>query len=288
MLIDLLHKHIQRRYRQLGFEDMYQQWDRFTIHCYQRNVHRAKDTLVLVHGLGTSSSTWVHILPDLAPMWNVLAVDLPGFGFSTIDAGEPLASLPEHVGALAAAVEKTLRHPFLLLGHSLGGWIAGLYAIEHPSRVAHLILADSAGILCDDTVHQAKAFQIDSISDLHRLLDKLWLHYPWYLRLFSPAVLHDMRKRNVRGFIQSIGEDDFLNPHLRELTGKVTVVWGRQDRLISLDSVEVLKKAIPGIEVHFIEDCGHVPQLERPGKFANVLRGIMEREASSPEFPLVI
>ncbi len=288
MLIDLLHRQIRRRYHHLGFKDVLVKSDRFTVHSYLRAVPSAKDTLVLVHGLGTSSSTWIHILPDLDPAWNVLTIDLPGFGFSTVDGGEPFARLPEHVNAIAAVIDKNLTAPFLLLGHSLGGWIAARYALQHPANVAHLILADSAGILCDDTAEQGKAFQVDSIADLRRLLNKVWLHYPWYFRPFYPAVLHDMRKRSVREFVQSVEEKDFLNPQLRELGGRTSVIWGSQDRLTSLKAVGVWKMACRDIEVHVIERCGHVPQLERPAEFLRVLHGILERERSSAKIPFVV
>ncbi len=287
-LIDLLHAHVRRRYRRLGFTSTDQECGRFTVHFSRRTVASGNNTLVLLHGLGTSSSTWIHVLPDLDPTWNVLAIDLPGFGFSTVDNGEPFARLAEHVEAVSSIVETNLARPFLLLGHSLGGWIAARYALEHPSGVFHLILADTAGVLCDDTVELGKAFQIDSTADLRRLLNRVWLHYPWYFRPFYPSIQKDLHRRNVPEFVRSVEEKDFLNSRLGELSGKTSIIWGLQDRLISLQAVDVLKAKVPGLEIHLIDRCGHVPQLECPVEFTRVLRGIMEREGASKKIPLVV
>lgn len=288
MFIDLLHRKIQKRYRQLGFKDGVFKNGRFSLHYYERSNPSGCDTLVLIHGLGTSSSTWVRLLPELDPTWNVLALDLPGFGFSTIDSGRPFAGLQEHVGAVSALIKEKLVRPCILLGHSLGGWIAAKFSVQEPGKVRHLILVDSAGILCDDTIEQGKAFQVNSIRDLKNLLNKVWLHYPWYFQPFYLAVLNDLRRRHVADFVQSIEKDDFLNDHLGQLNTKVTVIWGRQDKLISIKSIEILKRDIPDVEVHLVEQCGHVPQLEGSGEFSNLMRRILEREVSSANIPLVI
>ena len=288
MLIDLLHRQVRRRYHRLGFKDGFIPSNRFSIHFYERRGSSGTNTLFLIHGLGTSSSTWVRTLPSLGPEWNVLAIDLPGFGFSKINSGPPFATLPEHDAAISSLVNEKLEGSFILLGHSLGGWLAGRFALRQPRRVKHLILVDSAGVLCDDTYDQGKAFMVQSRRDLKKLLDKLWLSYPWYFRPFYPAVLHDLRQRHVADFVRSIQERDFLNEDLPKLSPHLTVIWGRQDRLISIGSIDIIRNAVPGLEAHVIEQCGHVPQLENPTAFVSLLQKILEEEALAARLPLVI
>lgn len=279
MLIDLLHRQIRRTLLHLDFKDGLLEYGRFTVHSYERIVAGSPKTLVLIHGLGTSSSTWVRVLPRLDPAWNVLAIDLPGFGFSQIKSGPPFASLEELHQSVKTFITKKVSGPFVLLGHSLGGWLAARFAVEHPENVEHLILVDNAGILCEETLEQGRAFQVDSIADLRALLSKIWMRYPWLFRPFYPAVLKDLKKRHVAAFVQSIHVDDFLNGHLGNLAMKVSIIWGKQDRLISMNAVEILKQSIPHAEVHLVDRCGHVPQLEHPNKFAAILREILRQQA---------
>jgi pimeloyl-ACP methyl ester carboxylesterase len=56
---------------------------------------------------------------------------------------------------------------------------------------------------------------------------------------------------------------------------KVSIVWGGEDKLISMKSVEIMKKSIPTVELHLLKQCGHVPQLERPKEFVDIVRGIL-------------
>jgi abhydrolase domain-containing protein 6 len=278
MLIDFLHSQIHRRYLQLGFNDGFIECGRFRLHAYERYTDDSIGTLVLIHGLGTSSSTWIRIVPRLDKAWNVLALDLPGFGFSKINSGSLFANLEEMNQSVATLITQKVSHPCALLGHSLGGWLAARYAIVHPETIRLLILVDNAGILCDETLEQGRAFQVESVADLRVLLDKIWRRYPWYFKPFYRAVLKDLRKRRVANFVQSIHAEDFLNDRLNRLTMNVSVVWGKQDGLISLSSAEILKQAIGHAQIHLIDRCGHVPQLERPKEFAEVLRNILRQQ----------
>lgn len=280
LFIDLVHKIVRRRYRRAGFESRFIEHGRFTLHYYARALPGSSPTLVLVHGLGTSSSTWTHVLPKLGNFCNVFALDLPGFGLSKINYGPGFASLVELHEAFESFVREKVRQPFFLLGHSLGGWIAAHYAANHPANVRHLVLVNNAGILCDDTAGQGKAFQVESIGDLQRLLDLIWFRYPWYFKPFYPAVLSDLRRRRIPEFVQSIQAEDFLNEELCNLAMDVSIIWGDQDRLISMSSVQVMKRSIPRTQLYLLKQCGHVPQLERPNAFVDIVSTILTQQTS--------
>ena len=262
----------------MGFKDGNVDSGRFSLHYYVRNSPESTNTLILIHGLGTSSSTWVRLLPGLDPRWNVLALDLPGFGFSEINSGLRFARMEELYQSVVTFIEKKVASPFFLLGHSLGGWLATRFAAEHPEYIKHLILVDNAGILFEGTVDQGKAFQVASIRDLGRLLNKIWYRYPWYFKPFYLAVFNDLRKRYVAEFVRSIQAEDFLNDRLQTLKMNTTIIWGKEDKLISMKSVELLQQLIPHARVNFIERCGHVPQLEQPKEFINIIRKVLQQE----------
>ncbi len=279
MLIDLLHNRVRRRNLRYGYHSRFLNLGTCNLHYYERKGSNPEKTLLLLHGLGTSSSTWVHVLPALGPAWNVLAPDLPGFGFSTLRDPQEFFRLSELVDALAAFVDRTLNTPFVIVGHSLGGWLAAKLAMRRGPLVRRLILVNNAGILHEGILEQANAFDCRTMRDVSRLLNMLWLRYPWYFKAFYPAILHDLRSRHVPEFVRSIQAGDFINAELKNLTMPVSILWGTEDRLFPMTSVEIMKKEVPQAEVILLDKCGHVPQLERPKEFVPALRSILTREA---------
>jgi pimeloyl-ACP methyl ester carboxylesterase len=102
------------------------------------------EPLVLLHGIGSSRSAWQPVLPALAARFDVIAVDLPGFGASA-----PLSPETEPApAALAAAVADTLNQLGVtrahVAGNSLGGWVALELAARYPVR--SLTLLSPAGL----------------------------------------------------------------------------------------------------------------------------------------------
>jgi abhydrolase domain-containing protein 6 len=278
MLIDLLHQQVRSRYIRHGFKSRTLELERCTMHFLERRRDESPFTVILLHGLGTSSSTWVNLIPALDTTMTVLAPDLPGHGLSTIRSGEPFFRLSELHQSVATFIHEIASGPCVLVGHSLGGWLAAHHATENPKNIRHLILVDSAGILNEETIDQGKAFQLESLGDLRRLMNTLWFKYPWYFKLFYSAVFNDLRERRVSGFVRTIRRQDFLNEQLKNLTMKVSIVWGKEDRLISTKSLEIARHALPHAHIYLIEQCGHVPQLERPKEFNALINEILNDE----------
>ncbi|BCJ48024.1 dihydrolipoamide acetyltransferase [Actinoplanes ianthinogenes] len=96
---------------------------------------------VLLHGLGDSAADWDTVLPDLAATHFVYAVDLRGHGASSHPGKYSFELMRDDVLAFLDAAGIP---PCLLIGHSMGGTVAALLAIEAPHRVTHLVLEDSS------------------------------------------------------------------------------------------------------------------------------------------------
>ncbi|MEK6566408.1 MAG: alpha/beta fold hydrolase [Bacteroidota bacterium] len=275
MLIDFLHRRIQQKFRRRQIRSRYLKLPTCSLHYYTNEAEFEKNVLFL-HGLGTSSSTWIHVLPHLARKHNVFALDFPGFGFSRITSGKPTFTIQELCETVEAFVVKTVRLPFILVGHSLGGWIAAEYAIRHQADIARLVLMNPAGIHHAGVEETGKLFAIRNLRELYSLLNRLWWKYPWYFKPFAPAILADLRRRRVQELIETVAKEDFLNDRLQGLTIPVDLIWGQNDAVISAEVVELLKRALPQLRVRFIEKCGHVPQLERPRSVKAFLDEILE------------
>ena len=104
----------------------------------------AGPALVLLHGIGNQSGSWVRQLEALSARFRMIAWDAPGYGESDRLAAEsPTAA--DYAGALAALLDSLEIARAVLVGSSLGALIAGAFAAARPERVAGLLLLNPAG-----------------------------------------------------------------------------------------------------------------------------------------------
>jgi abhydrolase domain-containing protein 6 len=276
MLMRLLHRSIRRKFRSLGFESRTLSGTQGSLHYLIRDPFHSKGTLVLVHGLGTSSSTWVKMLPHLKDSHRIVALDLPGFGFSAANPERGYCTLSEHVEAMSELIASVTKTPVTLVGQSFGGWLCCRYAACFPDHVKHLVLVDTAGVYYPGVENLGDLFTLQSVNDTRRLLSTLWYHYPWYFRPFAGSIYRELGSRKMNELVASIEGKDFLDEELSRLTMPVSIIWGKQDAAISPKSIDVLKKFIPQSTVYLIDQCGHVPQLECPEELARILSQVLE------------
>lgn len=104
---------------------------------------RTAPTLVLLHGIGTDSASWVQQLEAFAPACRVVAWDAPGYGASSALAGNtPTAA--DYAEAVLALLDATHTSKALLLGQSLGALMATAFAARYPDRIEKLVLTGPA------------------------------------------------------------------------------------------------------------------------------------------------
>ena len=103
----------------------------------------AGPTIVLIHGMAGSLTTWDPVFADLARTHDVIAVDLPGHGGSSESRDYSLGSMAGAVRDLLDALEVETA---TVVGHSLGGGIAMQFMYQFPERCERLVLVSSGGL----------------------------------------------------------------------------------------------------------------------------------------------
>ena len=111
------------------------------------NPRAQRVPLVLVHGFGGGVGLWAMNVDALSQNRTVYAFDMLGFGRSSRPqlSTDPVEAEEQFVDSIEKWREQIGLEKFVLLGHSLGGFLASSYALKYPSRIQHLILADPWG-----------------------------------------------------------------------------------------------------------------------------------------------
>ncbi len=241
-----------------------------------------KPTLVLLHGLGGQAENWSFVIPALSAKYHVIALDQVGFGKSE----KPF--IKYRIGTYVDFIDKFLTELKIekttLIGNSLGGWIGGLYSIKYPNKVEKLILVNAAG-LTPKVIDYNKVYQLQS-STRDEVKANLKLIFANQAYAESPATIDNFLTQRVLandGYtIDSITEsikrnEDFLDNRLGEIKAKTLIIWGKQDGLIPVEDGERFKKGIANADLLVINNCGHVPMVEKFDAFSKAVLEFMEK-----------
>jgi len=221
---------------------------------YFEEVGRGRP-LVLLHGLSGSGLWWRRNVPVLAGHFRVYIVDLIGFGASR---GQPFL-LHRAADLLVKWLETLALKEASFVGHSLGGFIATDLTINHPGRVAQLVLVDAA------TLPIGRPLMRHGLDLVHALR---------YMSLdFLPVLLQDAWRAGPRTLLSAMREirQADLAGHLAEVTVPTLVIWGENDTLIDPLIGRELAASLPRAELVMIPEAGHNPMWDRPHRFNEVL-----------------
>ncbi|MBA3646412.1 MAG: alpha/beta hydrolase [Gemmatimonadaceae bacterium] len=238
--------------------------------------------VVLIHGLGDQASVWKNTIDPLAKERRVIAVDLIGFGHSD---KPPFDYRPETlVDFLSGFLNALHVERPTLVGNSLGGWVAALYALEHRGAVEKLVLVDAGGYRFDSAMMSPRMKQALRLStrDDYRFFSSL----TFYDKKYSPTEAfldYAMSERVKRGDGYTIGKladallrnDDVLDNRLGAVDAPTLLVWGRYDKLVPLAVAHRFQRDIKNTRLVLLDNCGHVPQVECPAALNAALIGFL-------------
>ena len=160
----------------------------------------------------------------------------------------------------------------VVVGNSIGGWIATELALRGNPRVGRLVLVDAGGLVID--AHPAPdvfSLTLDQISQMS-------YRDPQKFRI-DPSKMSDQQRAAVAGNRAALKlyggpsmADPTLRSRLKEIRVPTLVVWGAADRMIPREHGEAFASSIPGARLEIFEDAGHLPQLEAPDHLVRVVK----------------
>jgi pimeloyl-ACP methyl ester carboxylesterase len=253
-------------------------------------------TIVLIHGMAGSLTTWDPVFEALSRDHDVIAIDLPGHGESARLRGD------YSLGSLAAAVRDVLDtlgvRTATIVGHSLGGGIAMQFMYQFPERCERLILVSSGGLGREVTPmlraltlpgaglalaagaklrHQPRV--VAGARALRPLAGRVWNDLPYMLR--QMATLDDPEARasflaTINAVIDVGGQGINATEKLHLADGLPTlIVWGDRDRMIPIDHGRTATELVPDSRFEAIPGAGHYPHEDDPERFTRVVVDFM-------------
>ena len=258
---------------------------------YQEAGSPANPKVILLHGLGGDLSHWAMTVPALAAKYHVFVPDQVGFGKSD----KPIANY--RVAMLVEFLDRFMTklgiEKATIVGNSLGGWTAGAFAVAHPQKAEKIVLVDAAGYSPKrwggpplDRA-QLNGLNPSTTAQMKATFSLVFHNKAMASDAFAEQAFTAKLKRGdggtINSFIESVlREEDLLDETAKTIKAPTLVLWGRQDGLTPLAMGELFAKEIPGAQLVVIDQCGHVPQMEKPAEFnAALLRFLAGARATA-------
>jgi pimeloyl-ACP methyl ester carboxylesterase len=234
--------------------------------------------IVLLHGFDSSLLEFRRLLPLLGAVRPAWAIDLLGFGFTDRAIDPNFDFTPDNIKSHLYYTWKTLvKKPMVLIGASMGGAAAIDFALTYPEAVEKLVLLDGAGFAKGPAI----AGLLSRFPAVGRVATN-FLSRPNVRRqvsvkaYFDPAFVTEdaaicaSLHLDMPGWSDALirftcsGGYNFLADKIGQVTQPTLVLWGRHDRILGTKDASRFERVLPQGTLIWIENCGHVPQLEQP------------------------
>ncbi|MCC6724788.1 MAG: alpha/beta hydrolase [Saprospiraceae bacterium] len=231
--------------------------------------------LLLLHGLFGALSNFTGILDRFGKNYNVVVPILPIFEIPLLKLS--VSGLVDHVSAF---VQKKGYDKVHVLGNSLGGHIALLYALAHPERVGSITLTGSSGL-----------FESAMGSTFPKRGDYDYIKKKTEETFFDPSVASKDLVDEVFDIVNDRGKavrviataKSAIRHNLRErlhaIVAPTLLIWGKEDQVTPAFVGEEFHQRIKNSRLVLLDKCGHAPMMEHPEDFNGYLEAFLKEVA---------
>ena len=264
-------------------------------------------SLILVHGLGGSTTNWNAVAPALTAIGHVRAIDLPGFGLTPPRSDFRLET---HRDSVIGYLERAAG-PHTLIGNSTGGLLAELVAATRPDLVERLILVSPATppVVPDPRLDWATAARLaiqampgigeaygrrflraNTPEQLVRKSLNMITHKPGRVPMSLIEESREMARirkqlpwaeyataRTATSIARLYSRRPVYVAMILSIEAPTLVVQGVSDHIVSPTAIEWLCALRPDWELVHLDDTGHTPQMDAPHRFVDVVRRWLTR-----------
>lgn len=234
------------------------------------------EPMVLLHGLFGGLSNFGSQIEFFRDRYNVILPTLPIFTLplrkvSLAGMVDYLADFIEHKGFATAHI----------MGNSLGGHVAILYALAHPEKVATITLSGSSGLFesaMGNTLPPRKNYEFIKKKTESTFYDPAVSSKELVDEVFSTV---NDRNRGLRIIMTAKSAVRHNLAHkLDQIKAPTLLIWGKQDSITPPFVGEQFKELIIDSELYFIDKCAHAPMMEVPDEFNKIMDGWLKRVAA--------
>jgi len=239
------------------------------------------EPLLFLHD-ATGAAGWPPFLDRLAERFDVIAPEHPGYGGGDAPPWlDRIADLANFYLDFLDTLE--LRHVHLV-GASLGGWVAAELGTRNTRRLASITLIDPPGI------QLAGVAGIDSyVTNDERTIRDLFFDQKIadaaVARLLAPEA-EDALLKNKMVTAKLTWQPRLHDPHLAKWLHRIDVpvliVWGANDQILPPEYAAEWRRLIPGAQSAILQDCGHLPHLEKPEELARMVTDFSGGRRAAP------
>jgi len=278
---------------------------RWHVQTMPRKPDTTKPTVLLVHGTGAATHSWRGLMPLLASKFNVIAVDLPGHGFTESPPSHGF-SLPQMAASLSALLKAMSVAPQIVVGHSAGAAILARMCLDKLITPQHLVslngallpLSGFAGELFSpiakvlsrsSLVPKLFAWRASDPQILRRLLDGTGSRiddtgaelYGTIIRnaQHAAAALEMMAQWDLRPLARDL-------PKLSERDLEITLVVGENDKTVSPNEANRVKAMLPKATIVTLPGHGHLAHEESPQQTFDLILNLPIATIAAPSSPL--
>jgi pimeloyl-ACP methyl ester carboxylesterase len=232
-----------------------------------------KQDMILLHGLFGQLSNWDSVVERFGTSYNMHVPSLPIYDTPKHD---PLYFL---VGYLESFIARSNLRDVILVGNSLGGHVAILYASRHGQNVRNLILTGSSGL-----------YENTHVGVFPKRNTALYIKERVEYTFHDPAVATEELVSQVLSVttdsqkclgvlrIAKSTQRHYVADLLPQISAPTLLIWGREDRITPIHVAHEFASMIPDTKLVVLKECGHAPMMEKPDEFNFALQHYLNKD----------